>query len=189
MYKIEVPSGMRVKIRFHKFVTESAGGSQSGSCYDYVEAYDGYLGSDPYLRRFCGALRPFTLLSSSNVMLVRFVSDDSQNFGGFQFTYSAEVIPATQPSCAPHRFQCSNGRCIPKKRVCDFLDDCGDSSDELNCPCHNNQLTCANGTCLDALWICDGDDDCGDGTDELNCYSSTSSPGHQPDSSKKTEGS
>ncbi|XP_067041460.1 tolloid-like protein 1 [Acropora muricata] len=173
MYKIEVPSGMRVKIRFHKFVTESAGG---GSCYDYVEAHDGSSGSDPSLGKFCGTLRPFTLLSSSNVMLVRFVSDDSQNFGGFQFTYSAEVIPTTQRSCAPHRFQCSNGRCIAKKRVCDFLDDCGDSSDELNCPCRNNQLTCANGNCVDAPWICDGDDDCGDGTDELNCYSSTSSP-------------
>lgn len=173
MYKIEVPSGMRVKIRFHKFVTESAGG---GSCYDYVEAHDGSSGSDPSLGKFCGTLRPFTLLSSSNVMLVRFVSDDSQNFGGFQFTYSAEVIPTTQPSCAPHRFQCSNGRCIAKKRVCDFLDDCGDNSDELNCPCRNNQLTCANGNCVDVPWICDGDDDCGDGTDELNCYSSTSSP-------------
>ena len=30
MYKIEVPSGMRVKIRFHKFVTESAGGGMLG---------------------------------------------------------------------------------------------------------------------------------------------------------------
>ena len=30
MYKIEVPSGMRVKIRFQKFVTESAERSQSG---------------------------------------------------------------------------------------------------------------------------------------------------------------
>ena len=91
--------------------------------------------------------------------------------------FLSAVIPTTQPSCAPHRFQCSNGRCIAKKRVCDFLDDCGDSSDELNCPCRNNQLTCANGNCVDAPWICDGDDDCGDGTDELNCYSSTSSPG------------
>ena len=131
MYKIEVPSGMRIKIRFHKFVTESAWGGMlgkemrinlwchtvvnleliyqkyyrciwhdstsptfclycTGSCYDYVEAHDGSSGSDPSLGRFCGTLRPFTLLSSSNVMLVRFVSDDSQNFGGFQFTYSAE---------------------------------------------------------------------------------------------------
>lgn len=62
----------------------------TGSCYDYVEAHDGSSGSDPSLGKFCGTLRPFTLLSSSNVMLVRFVSDDSQNFGGFQFTYSAE---------------------------------------------------------------------------------------------------
>ena len=81
---------MRVKIRFHKFVTESAGRVMEGRCYDYVEAHDGSSGSDPSLGKFCGTLGAFTLLSSSNVMLVRFVSDDSQNFGGFQFTYSAE---------------------------------------------------------------------------------------------------
>lgn len=55
-----------------------------------MEAHNGSSGSDPSLGKFCGTLRPFTLLSSSNVMLVRFVSDDSQNFSGFQFTYSAE---------------------------------------------------------------------------------------------------
>lgn len=91
--------------------------------------------------------------------------------------FLSAVIPTTQPSCAPHRFQCSNGRCIAKNQVCDFLDDCGDSSDELNCPCRNGQLTCANGNCVAAHWICDGENDCGDGTDELNCYSGTSSPG------------
>ena len=30
MYKIEVSSGMRIKIRFQKFITEAAGGGQSG---------------------------------------------------------------------------------------------------------------------------------------------------------------
>ena len=27
-------------------------------------------------------------------------------------------------------FQCKNGKCIPKSYTCDFMDDCGDNSDE-----------------------------------------------------------
>lgn len=30
-------------------------------------------------------------------------------------------------------FKCTNSVCTPKARVCDFEDDCGDGSDELNC--------------------------------------------------------
>lgn len=30
-------------------------------------------------------------------------------------------------------FQCANKHCIPKSQVCDFADNCGDSSDELGC--------------------------------------------------------
>jgi low density lipoprotein-related protein 2 len=30
-------------------------------------------------------------------------------------------------------YQCANRNCIDRSRVCDFADDCGDSSDELGC--------------------------------------------------------
>ncbi|KAM7304917.1 uncharacterized protein ISCGN_014817 [Ixodes scapularis] len=35
-------------------------------------------------------------------------------------------------------FLCSNGRCLNRKWMCDGQDDCGDESDEMNCPqsCH-----------------------------------------------------
>ncbi|KAG0433549.1 hypothetical protein HPB47_019805, partial [Ixodes persulcatus] len=42
------------------------------------------------------------------------------------------------PACPEGSFLCSNGRCLNKKWMCDGQDDCGDESDEMNCPqsCH-----------------------------------------------------
>ena len=39
----------------------------------------------------------------------------------------------TIPLCPGFRFKCSNGPCIDPKYVCDYRDDCGDGSDEVNC--------------------------------------------------------
>ncbi|XP_072182118.1 MAM and LDL-receptor class A domain-containing protein 1-like [Diadema setosum] len=44
------------------------------------------------------------------------------------------ALPAPQSgACAPDEFKCDNTACIPQRRLCDFTDDCGDSSDEASC--------------------------------------------------------
>ena len=35
--------------------------------------------------------------------------------------------------CEVDKFQCSNKKCIESSRACNGVDDCGDSSDELDC--------------------------------------------------------
>ncbi|KAJ8974813.1 hypothetical protein NQ317_010540 [Molorchus minor] len=76
----------------------------------------------------------------------------------------------TLPSNCPRDFfQCHHGRrCIPNSYLCDGIDNCGDSSDELsdvggpcqNVSCGENQLKCDKTTCIAKHW------DCLDGTDE-----------------------
>ncbi|KAG8223526.1 hypothetical protein J437_LFUL002576 [Ladona fulva] len=89
--------------------------------------------------------------------------------------------------CRMGEFQCSNGRCIPKKWVCDRVDDCDDNSDENHCssqtsdatyrtfglgttsepeagPCE--QFLCTSGECLPYDSVCDGKNDCSDESDE-----------------------
>ena len=41
---------------------------------------------------------------------------------------------ATLPTCPSEAFTCDNGRCVPLSYVCDTDNDCGDMSDEADCP-------------------------------------------------------
>lgn len=41
---------------------------------------------------------------------------------------------STSTGCDFEQFQCSNGQCIGTNSRCDFVSDCSDGSDEMNCP-------------------------------------------------------
>ena len=44
-------------------------------------------------------------------------------------------------TCASHDFSCASGKlCIDREWVCDKDDDCGDMSDEVNCPSGEYQI-------------------------------------------------
>ncbi|CAF0847412.1 unnamed protein product, partial [Rotaria sordida] len=49
-------------------------------------------------------------------------------------------FPPVRPNCTDDQFRCQRGACISKDRLCDFTDDCGDNSDEINC---NNYVMCS----------------------------------------------
>ncbi|XP_075875933.1 MAM and LDL-receptor class A domain-containing protein 1 [Nelusetta ayraudi] len=42
-------------------------------------------------------------------------------------------LPESQPLCPENMFQCNNSVCVEPSRICDFTDDCGDRSDEMDC--------------------------------------------------------
>ena len=58
----------------------------------------------------------------------------------WELTTCEELLPfmCRIPACPKGTFHCSNGKCVNDEFVCDGEDDCGDNSDELNCPerCH-----------------------------------------------------
>lgn len=41
--------------------------------------------------------------------------------------------------CLSTHFKCANYFCVPSDKVCDFKDDCGDGSDELECSAYEKK--------------------------------------------------
>uniref|UniRef100_A0A5F9DAM4 Sortilin-related receptor n=1 Tax=Oryctolagus cuniculus TaxID=9986 RepID=A0A5F9DAM4_RABIT len=79
-----------------------------------------------------------------------------------------------EDTCLRNQYRCSNGNCINSIWWCDFDNDCGDMSDEKNCPttiCDlDTQFRCQeSGTCIPLSYKCDLEDDCGDNSDERHC--------------------
>ena len=80
-------------------------------------------------------------------------------------------------SCGQNQVECDNSKCIVRSWRCDGEDDCGDNSDERNCPtptCRSDKFECSNGQCIPRNFECDGQDDCSDMSDERNCSSTPS---------------
>ena len=82
--------------------------------------------------------------------------------------YTNCALPQPQASCSSTQQQCSNGACIDKSRVCDFTDDCGDSSDEKSCAGFNR--------CNFESSLCSWQQDQGDQFDWTRAAGSTPSP-------------
>ncbi|XP_066518769.1 sortilin-related receptor isoform X1 [Hoplias malabaricus] len=88
----------------------------------------------------------------------------------------------TEHTCLPNQYRCSNGKCISSIWKCDSDNDCGDMSDEQECPTTSCdlgvQFRCVgSGSCIPLAFKCDHEDDCGDNSDEDHCESHQCGPG------------
>lgn len=86
LWTITANTNQVLNLTFSTFELES-----SSACrYDYVKVYDGDSTNFPLVGTYCGNLIPASFLSSSNFLVIHFVSDGSINRRGFNATYKAE---------------------------------------------------------------------------------------------------
>ncbi|XP_075744882.1 terribly reduced optic lobes isoform X23 [Rhipicephalus microplus] len=124
---------------------------------------------------------PNVQLEHGGVYLCKAVGVQASTSGAQKAAFLT-VQPYTPPTpklerplgaCKHDEATCQNGKCVPRKYVCDGDYDCDDGSDEKNCAqpslCEPNEMQCDNKKCILKVYLCDGDDDCGDGTDERSC--------------------
>ncbi|XP_068220401.1 very low-density lipoprotein receptor-like [Palaemon carinicauda] len=92
--------------------------------------------------------------------------------------------PVTGSGCRPNEFACETGQCLSMEKRCDGIDDCIDTSDEIECPtttvltstlvsCYANEFECDLDRCLPENKRCDGHEDCSDKSDEAGCPTSS----------------
>jgi low density lipoprotein-related protein 2 len=70
---------------------------------------------------------------------------------------NSDELPSSCPNgyreCSESEFRCGNGRCIPRRFLCDMDQDCldADNSDEKDCANHTcpaGQFQCKSGHCV-----------------------------------------
>ncbi|KAJ4929977.1 hypothetical protein JOQ06_018993 [Pogonophryne albipinna] len=105
---ITVEPGMVIQVTFGKFVLEG----DSYCRFDYVAFFNGGEKDDSRLiGKYCGDRAPQPIITSSNVLLVQFVSDQSVTLDGFFAEYTS-VPPGTQ---VPTSDSGAGTRSIPPK--------------------------------------------------------------------------
>ncbi|KAG8432318.1 hypothetical protein GDO86_016818 [Hymenochirus boettgeri] len=89
-WHIRIPYGQRVEIEFLDLDIE-----EDIDCLsDYFEIYDSYDDIHGLVGRYCGFELPDNIVSTGNVMTLKFLSDGSVTGGGFQIKYTALYSPS-----------------------------------------------------------------------------------------------
>uniref|UniRef100_A0A8D2MKW5 Tumor necrosis factor, alpha-induced protein 6 n=1 Tax=Zonotrichia albicollis TaxID=44394 RepID=A0A8D2MKW5_ZONAL len=89
-WHIRVRYGQRIHLQFLEFDVEDDIACQG----DFLEVYDSYDDVNGFVGRFCGDELPDDIISTGNVMTLKFLTDGSVTAGGFQIRYSALDTPA-----------------------------------------------------------------------------------------------
>ncbi|XP_006009798.1 tumor necrosis factor-inducible gene 6 protein isoform X2 [Latimeria chalumnae] len=88
-WHIRLRYGQRIHLQFLEFDLED----DFACLADYLDIYDSYDDISGFVGRFCGEELPEDIISTGNVMTLKFLTDASVTAGGFQIQYSAVDPP------------------------------------------------------------------------------------------------
>ncbi|XP_071666774.1 tumor necrosis factor-inducible gene 6 protein isoform X1 [Patagioenas fasciata] len=83
-WHIRVKYGQRIHLQFLEFDVED----DTACMADFLEIYDSYDDVNGFVGRFCGDELPDDIISTGNVMTLKFLTDASVTAGGFQVRYT-----------------------------------------------------------------------------------------------------
>ncbi|XP_066263229.1 CUB and sushi domain-containing protein 1-like [Branchiostoma lanceolatum] len=160
-WTIAAPEGSTVRLTFDSFNLENG--------WDFLNIYDGDSDTASLIWSLTGDMSgiPGHIISTSNIILVRFTSDGSTTAQGFEFSF-------TDGGCWDNEFRCSEGSCLPTAWRCDGTPHCLNGEDEEDCGddgggCSPGDAVCDDGSsCYPVEGVCDSVVDCSDGSDEAN---------------------
>ncbi|XP_066539114.1 cubilin [Hoplias malabaricus] len=112
IYLIRMPRSELVLLNFTHMDLEV----HSGCDFDYVEVRDGSAETAPLIGKYCGSTLPAPILSSANILWIRFKSDSSVSRAGFRAVYeiscggtlsgSGQIRTPLHPDAYPHNKRC-----------------------------------------------------------------------------------
>lgn len=83
---IHVDNGLQIRLVSTKFQLEPIG-ELNGKCFDYLEIRNGRRSDSPLIGNFCGEDKLPEIVSHSNYLFLRFISDASMQNVGFELRY------------------------------------------------------------------------------------------------------
>ncbi|NXC36212.1 TSG6 protein, partial [Campylorhamphus procurvoides] len=89
-WHIRVKYGQRIHVQFLEFDVED----DIACTADFLEIYDSYDDINGFVGRFCGDELPDDIISTGNVMTLKFLTDASVTAGGFQIRYTTVDMPS-----------------------------------------------------------------------------------------------
>lgn len=89
IWKLNVPEGFRIQLTFNSFMVES----NSRCKYDSVEIRNGSCTDSPLIGKYCGNTVPPRVTSDGRSLYVKFVSDGSTTYKGFEASFAS--VPAS----------------------------------------------------------------------------------------------
>ena len=93
-WRITVPDGFRVQLRFEGFALES----QSICNFDSVELRNGFTNTSPLIGKYCGSTTPPAATSQGRNLYIKFKTDGSGTRKGFKARFIAVSGPTAEPS-------------------------------------------------------------------------------------------